>query len=255
MKRFGLIGRSLGHSFSASYFADKFSRERIDAEYLNFELPDIRELRSLIASHPDLCGLNVTIPYKQAVIPLLDELDDAAAVIGAVNTIIIRHHENRIWLRGCNTDAPGFLESVRDLLPSSQIKALILGTGGASLAVKYALESIGVGCTHVSRTPASSGTLSYEQIDEEVLCAHRLVVNCTPLGTHPHPEDCPPIPYRWITTDHMAHDLVYNPGCTEFMRRCAAQGASVRNVLKMLHTQAELAWNLWTQDNQERHGM
>lgn len=117
MKLFGLIGRSLGHSFSASYFAEKFSREGIDAEYLNFELPDIRELRSLIASHPDLCGLNVTIPYKQAVIPLLDELDDAAAVIGAVNTIIIRRGGNRIWLRGCNTDAPGFRESVKGILP------------------------------------------------------------------------------------------------------------------------------------------
>lgn len=254
MKRFGLIGRSLGHSFSASYFADKFSREGIDAEYLNFELPDIRELRSIIASHPDLCGVNVTIPYKQAVIPLLDELDDAAAVIGAVNTITIRHIGSRIWLRGCNTDAPGFRESIKDILPATQVKALLLGTGGASLAVKYALEGIGVKCTYVSRTQAP-GRLSYEHLDEENMCAHRLIVNCTPLGTYPHTEGCPHIPYKWITTDHIAHDLVYNPGCTEFMRRCAAQGASVRNGLKMLHTQAELAWNLWTQDNQERHGM
>ena len=245
MKHYGLIGRQLGHSFSAAYFADKFRREGIDADYRNFQLPDIGELPGLISSCPGLCGLNVTIPYKQAVIPLLDGLDDAAAVIGAVNTIVIRRESERTLLRGYNTDAPGFLESVRDLIPSRPIKALILGTGGASLAVKYALESIGVSCSRVSRT-AAPGQLTYAALTPEIMSEHRLIVNCTPLGTHPDDGSCPPLPYHLVSADHIAHDLVYNPGCTEFMKRCATQGATVRNGLKMLHSQAELAWKLWT---------
>lgn len=245
MRQYGLIGRKLGHSFSVAYFTEKFNREAIDAIYSNYEIDDISKLRGLIADIQSLYGLNVTIPYKQTVIPLLDELDDAAAAIGAVNTIAIRREGDRIWLKGCNTDAPGFLSSVRDMLPHTQTKALLAGTGGASLAVRYALESIGISCTHVSRTPAQ-GRLTYADLDERIMRDHKLIVNCTPLGTSPDTDTCPPLPYRLLTPEHMAHDLVYNPGCTEFMRRCAEQGASVRNGLKMLHTQAEHAWRIWT---------
>lgn len=244
MRLYGLIGRTLGHSFSAAYFADKFRRENIDATYHNFQLTDIKELTRLISEIPNLQGLNVTIPYKQAVIPLLDELDGAAAAIGAVNTIVISRNNGHVRLKGFNTDAPGFLESVRPILPPVPTQALLLGSGGASLAVRHALESIGITCTHVSRTPAP-GILSYADINGRVMREHRLIVNCTPLGTHPDTKSCPPIPYSLVGTGHLAHDLVYNPGCTEFMQRCAAQGATVRNGLKMLHSQAEKSWLLW----------
>ena len=245
MRRFGLLGRTLVHSFSTAYFGEKFRREGIDAEYRNYELPDISLLPPLIRENPDLCGLNVTIPYKQSVIPYLDELDYAAAEIGAVNVVVIERREGRVVLRGYNTDAPGFLESARFCLSDNNpVKALLLGTGGASLAVKYALENVGVLCTRVSRTPVA-GEYAYGDIDEDVVRHTGILVNCTPLGTYPDVGGCPPFPYQYLCEKHVAIDLVYNPPCTQFMQRCAAQGCVVRNGLSMLYRQAELAWKLW----------
>lgn len=252
MQEFGLIGYPLGHSFSGKFFSEKFRREGLPYTYGLFPITDIGELAAMITSRPQLVGLNVTIPYKERVLPYLDSLSDDARQIGAVN--VIRIHDGK--LEGFNTDWLGFAESLSPLLRPDVRNALLLGTGGASKAVAYALRRLGIAVTFVSRNTGKamrdyeSGTeptmIGYDSLDEKVMGRNQLIVNCTPLGTYPKTEGAPAIPYQLITERHICHDLVYNPERTEFMRRCAEKGATVKNGLEMLHNQALLSWEIWT---------
>lgn len=246
MDTYGLIGWPLGHSFSASFFAEKFRNEGLDAQYLNFEMEHVEEgLPELIASTPTLRGLNVTIPHKQAVIPLLDEIAPEARAIGAVNVIrICRRRNGKALLKGYNTDVIGFTISIMPLLRETHKRALVLGTGGASKAVVYGLESLGVATTYVSRTPAK-GRLTYADLTPEVLKDFTVIVNCSPVGMFPHVDECPQLPYEALTPEHLLYDLVYNPAETLFLKRGAEQGAATKNGLDMLHLQALAGWDLW----------
>ncbi|MBP3670440.1 MAG: shikimate dehydrogenase [Bacteroidaceae bacterium] len=243
-KKYGLVGYPLGHSFSKGYHNERFARLDIDAEYENYELSDIAMLRDLVTSDASLCGLNVTIPYKQSVIPFLDEVDGDAEQIGAVNVICIERDENRVRMVGCNSDCIGFRISLLPLLQKHHRKALVLGTGGASRAVVVALRSLGLTVTVVSRTP-QKGQLAYDEITPNILAEHTLVVNTTPLGMSPHTNACAPIPYEYLTSQHLCYDVVYNPEVTLFMQRSAQYGAMVCNGLNMLHEQADAAWKMW----------
>lgn len=245
MEKYGLIGYPLGHSFSATYFTEKFNRENIDARYDNYEMQTIDDLLPLLHNEPELRGLNVTIPHKQAVIPLLDDISDTARAIGAVNVIRIRRNGNSIHLKGYNSDVIGFCQSIRPLLhPELHRHALVLGTGGASKAVVYGLQQMGLSAICVSRTPAD-GRLTYADINAEIMETHKVIVNCTPAGMYPQTETCPSIPYNLLTSSHLLYDLVYNPLETKFMHLGAKQGATVKNGLEMLHLQAEAGWNFW----------
>ena len=242
MFRLGLIGKTLSHSFSKMYFEEKFRCESIPGyTYELFELPDIQQITDFIRQHPDLIGFNVTIPYKQQIIPFLDGLSDEAAEIGAVNTVLIKHIGNQIFTKGFNTDAEGFRQSLNGRkLPK---KALVLGTGGAAAAVTYVLERQGCAYTAVSRD-AKRG-LPYSALTPETVAAHKLIVNCTPLGTFPSINEKPDIPYEGISGEHFLYDLVYNPAETAFLKEGIRRGAEVRNGLAMLHAQAEVAWKIW----------
>lgn len=246
MDLYGLLGYPLGHSFSASFFNEKFRREGIDAEYRNFELPEIGELMELLAELTELRGLNVTIPYKQQILPYLTDLSPQARQIGAVNTVRLVHDSdgNLTELKGFNTDAPAFARTLAPLLPDEAVSALVLGTGGASKAVGAALSWLGIEHRFVSRTPAP-GQLAYNQLSAEIMAANHLIVNTTPLGMHPKTDTCPPIPYELLTPAHICYDLVYNPEETLFLKNAAARGATIRNGLSMLHLQALLAWQIW----------
>ncbi|RPD40833.1 shikimate dehydrogenase family protein [Chitinophaga barathri] len=238
MRLFGLIGFPLSHSFSKGFFADKFRNESITGcHYENFPIPSIEEFPGLWAHHAELEGLNVTIPYKQAVIPYLDELSDAAKAIGAVNCI--RRKDGK--LTGNNTDVIGFSRSLQPLLQPQHTKALILGTGGAAKAVKYSLEQLGITYTEVSR----SGPVQYEALNETMMREHTLIVNTTPLGMYPNVNEAPPIPYEFTGAQHLFYDLIYNPAETQFMKNGAAQGAAVKNGHEMLVLQAEASWEIW----------
>lgn len=243
---FGLIGYPLSHSFSKSYFTEKFEwMKRTDHRYELFPLASIAEFPTLLKQQVDLKGINVTIPYKQAVLPFLDELDSEAASIGAVNVIQIKNGQ----LKGYNSDIYGFELSLRGLLAKSNtaahsLKALVLGTGGASLAICYVLKKLNIDFSLVSRSP-SAHQLSYEQLSPELLKAHRLVVNCTPVGTFPKQDNFPALPYEAITKNHFFYDLVYNPKETLFLQKAKQKGAIVSNGLIMLHLQAEKAWEIW----------
>ncbi len=244
-RKFGLIGYPLGHSFSRQYHNERFSHLGIDAIYNNYELPDIAQLPQLIASDSDIEGLNVTIPYKEAVIPYLDEMDDTARAIGAVNVIRIMHHDEQVHLTGYNSDYIGFARSIAPLLADgTHDKALVLGTGGASKAIAAALRDRGIAVTKVSRHPAT-GQLAYHELDSAVIASHTIIVNATPLGMYPATDACPPIPYELITPAHICYDAIYNPTETTFMRRAALQGAKVSNGLQMLYGQANAAWEIW----------
>lgn len=251
MIEYGLIGHPLGHSFSRQFFTEKFEREGLDADYLNFDIESIDQLPQLIASHPNLRGLNVTIPYKQAVIPYLDELSDEARAIGAVNVIRI----NGSNLKGFNSDIIGFMDSIRPLLKPHHRKALVLGTGGASKAICCGLDKLGLKWRYVSRRASSSsvsnsiaGTppvLTYAEITPSILAEYTVIVNCTPLGMYPRIDSCPEIQYNALTSDHLLYDLVYNPDITLFMRQGRRYGATVKNGLEMLHLQALASWKFW----------
>lgn len=245
MKRYGLLGYPLGHSFSARFFAEKFRREGIDAEYVNFEMPAVDGLRAFIGADPALCGLNVTIPHKQAVVPLLDVLTDEARAIGAVNVIAIGRREGSLRLVGANTDAVGFRRSIEPLLRPCHRRALVLGTGGASRAVVYVLRQLGIEPVYVSRTERQ-GAFTYAALTADVVREYRVIVNCSPVGMYPHTDECPALPYDALTEDHLLYDLVYNPEETLFMRRGRERGATVKNGLEMLHLQALAAWDVWT---------
>lgn len=240
MDKYGLIGFPLGHSFSRGFFTEKFAREGIDAEYVNFEIPDASMLLDVIRDNPELRGLNVTLPHKQAVIPLLDELSDEAREIGAVNVIRVRDGK----LKGFNSDIIGFTESIKPLLQPWHKKALILGTGGASRAIRVGLTRLGIEWTYVSRTPRE-GMLTYSDLTAEVMQQYMVIVNCSPVGMFPKTGEAPNIPYELLTPKHLLYDLVYNPEETLFMQKGRAQDAIVKNGLEMLHLQAIASWEFW----------
>ena len=243
MKQFGLIGLPLGHSFSKKFFSTKFETENIDAQYDLYELQNVLELLDL-KEKPQLCGLNVTIPYKQQVIPLLDELDETAAEIGAVNVIKFIRKDGGLRLKGYNSDAIGFENSISPLLKGCHKKALILGTGGASKAIDYTLRKLGITTTFVSRT-AKDGALTYGQLTKDVMAEYLVIVNASPVGTFPHVDECPDIPYQFLTTRHLLFDVVYNPAETLFMKKGRDAGATALNGEEMLIGQAIAAWEIW----------
>ena len=245
MKKYGLLGYPLGHSFSRNYFNQKFEAERIDAEYLNFEIPEIKEIKNVIKENPELNGLNVTIPYKEQVIPYLDDLDEDARLIGAVNVIkFSKGLFGKVKLKGYNSDIIGFKQSIEPLLKEHHRKALILGTGGASKAVFQGLKQLGVASTFVSRK-AKEYCITYEEITPKVMEQYTVIVNSTPLGMYPNVNACPDIPYDLLTSDHLLYDLLYNPDETLFMRKGKEKGAVVKNGLEMLLLQAFAAWEIW----------
>jgi shikimate dehydrogenase len=241
IRQFGLIGFPLSHSFSKGYFTEKFTREGItNAIYENYPLSQIREFADLCDAHPDFTGLNVTIPYKESVIPFLDDLSDEAKVIGAVNTIHFREGKKI----GYNTDAHGFELSLMPLLRPHHQRALVLGTGGASKAVMYVLDKLGIPGQYVSRNKAQ-GVFAYHDLTDEIISTHTLIINTSPLGMYPYSDVAPSIPYTAISRDHLLYDLIYNPPVTHFMQMGLDRGAQVKNGLEMLHLQAERAWEIW----------
>lgn len=242
---FGIIGRPLTHSFSPTYFNQKFEAENINAEYLRFELPDIGDLMEVVAEYPNLAGLNVTIPYKQQVIPYLDEIDSDAKEIGAVNVIKITRGKGKdIKFKGYNSDCPAFANSLRPLLTPACKKALVLGTGGAAKAVRQGLINLGIEPTYVSRNP-KPGVITYGDLTPEIMKEHNVIVNCTPVGMYPHEDKCPDIPYDLLTPGHICYDLIYNPDTTLFMKKAEAHGATTKNGLEMLLLQAFESWTIW----------
>lgn len=247
-KKFGLLGFPLGHSFSKGYHNERFARWGIDARYDNYELPHIHDLQQLIGSDPQLLGLNVTIPYKEAVIPLLDELDEAAREIGAVNVIRILRNGDNTRTIGYNTDYIGFRNAISPLLKPHHTHALVLGTGGASKAVCTALAHLGLSVQRVSRTPHDNA-VGYEALSPDMMARHTVIVNATPLGMSPHTHTHPNIPYNLLTASHLCFDVVYNPTTTRFMELAAQQGATVCNGLAMLHGQADAAWEIWSDND------
>lgn len=248
MDTYGLIGFPLKHSFSAKFFADKFQHEEIDAEYLNFEIEDINEIRHVILFNQHLRGLNVTIPYKEKIIPLLHEISPEAEKIGAVNTVKVERKPGDMYfyrLIGYNTDYIGFRDSLVPLLnPTVHRKALILGTGGASKAVAKALQDLNISWQYVSRT-SQENRLTYNMLTPEIISTHQIIVNASPVGTFPNSDVCPDIPYHLLTTNHLLYDLVYNPEETLFLKKGKAQGAITKNGREMLELQAEAAWKIW----------
>lgn len=241
---YGLIGYPLTHSFSQQYFNRKFDAESIAARYVNFEIPEIADFPDIIKDNPNLRGLNVTIPYKEQVIPYLDELDSDTAEIGAVNVIKFIRKGSKLRLKGYNSDVIGFTDSLSPLLTPEMKHALVLGTGGASKAVMQALKKLGISATLVSRTPAE-GRYTYSDLTPEIMAENLLIVNTTPLGMYPHMDECPDIPYDQLTPAHLCYDLLYNPDVTMFMRKAAEHGAATKNGLEMLLLQAFAAWNIW----------
>ena len=245
MDKYGLIGNPLGHSFSKGYFNEKFSNENIDAEYVNFEIPTIDDLPAVIAENKNLCGLNVTIPYKEKVISYLDEVTTDARAIGAVNVIRIeRNAKGEPRLIGYNSDIVGFTQSIEPMLESHHKKALILGTGGASKAIFHGLKKLGIEGIFVSRKNMA-GTVQYKDITPEVIQEYNVIVNCTPCGMYPHTDEYPDLPYEAITEKNLLYDLIYNPDQTLFMRKGAERGAKVKNGLEMLLLQAFDSWRFW----------
>ena len=240
MRVYGLIGKNIDYSFSRKYFSEKFEKENLNCEYRNFDIPDIEKFPAIIKEYKP-AGFNVTIPYKEAIIPYLDHLDPHSAKIKAVNTIKIEKDGS---LTGHNTDYWGFLEALKPHLKPNHQKALILGTGGASKAIAYALELLRIEYKFISRNP-ENGQITYSDLDEEILNSHHLIINCTPLGTFPNVDISPNIPFQFISEKHLVFDLIYNPSETKLMRLSARNGAYTLNGLQMLISQAEKAWSIW----------
>jgi len=245
MKKYGLIGYPLTHSFSKRFFTEKFETERIDSTYDNFEIETIQKFPDIIKNNPELIGLNVTIPYKEQVIPFLDELNDSALEIGAVNTVKITRTESGVHLKGFNTDTFGFENSLKQLLKEYHKKALILGTGGASKALKFVLKNLDIEFISASIEELKENEIRYEEIDEKMMAERLLIINATPLGTYPKTDTFPPIPYEFISENHLLFDLVYNPEVTQFMAKGKAKGASVKNGYEMLLGQALKSYEIW----------
>ncbi len=245
MKKYGILGYPLAHSFSKRFFTEKFEREKVDAAYENFEIDNISKFPKIITENPNLIGLNVTIPYKEQVIPYLNELEDAAREVGAVNTIKISRTETEVYLKGFNTDTHGFENSLKPLLKPQHSKALILGTGGASKAVKYILSKLGIDFISASIEELKENEIRYEEIDSRIMTERLLIVNATPLGTFPDVDTSPKIPYELITENHLLFDLVYNPETTKFMKMGLKKGATVKNGNEMLQLQALKSYKIW----------
>ena len=245
MEKYGLIGYPLGHSFSISYFNQKFQDEGIDAVYENFEIPSIDALPEVLDSNPNLRGLNVTIPYKEKVLPFLDSISPEARAIGAVNVIRVTHQGNEIKLKGYNSDVIGFTQSIEPMIDKKwHKKALILGTGGASKAIDYGLRNLGLETVFVSRYERP-GTIQYATITPEVIEEYNVIVNCTPIGMYPKTEECPALPYEAMNQHTILYDLIYNPDETMFMKRGAQYDAQTKNGLEMLLLQAFASWEFW----------
>ena len=247
MKTFGLIGYRLGYSFSKKFFTEKFEAEKLEGyQYVNFELDSIEDFPAIFEQYENIGGLNCTIPYKQQLMRYMDEIDEEAAQVGAINTVkIIREGDGRI-LKGFNTDIYGFENSLRPLLSGKHRKALILGTGGASKAIRHILSKLGIDYVSASiEEQLFDREIRYSDIDTAMIGDHLVIINATPLGTFPKVEACPDIPYEAITADHVLFDLVYNPEVTTFMKKGQEKGAVTRNGLEMLHLQAIKAWEIW----------
>lgn len=242
MHRLGLLGKDISYSFSRGYFKTKFEAEQLPLTYENFDIENISMFPKLLQDNPDISGLNVTIPYKEQVIPFLDKLDKKAKKIGAVNTITI---DSKGKLKGYNTDCYGFKNSIKPLLKKHHKKALILGTGGASKAIAYTLKKQNIKFDYVSRTNKSNVKFTYDTLTIEDIKDHKIIINCSPVGTHPNVNDCPNIPYDGVTNQHILYDLIYNPEETKFLRLGKTQGAQICNGLKMLELQAEKSWRIW----------
>lgn len=238
--RYGLVGKHIAYSFSQGYFTQKFKAlGLVDHSYENFDIADIAAFKALVAQ-TDIKGFNVTIPYKEQILPYLDALDLTAQKIGAVNTI----KRTTNGLKGYNTDAYGFKTSLEPLLQSHHTRALILGTGGASKAIRFVLETLNIATTYVSRRKKQQ-QYTYSELDAAVIAAHPIIINCTPVGTYPNIAEKPPLPYQYIGVQHLLYDLVYNPETTAFLAAGAQQGATLSNGLPMLQGQAEKAWAIW----------
>ena len=241
-KKFGLIGKDISYSFSKKYFTDKFSKDLFDdCSYENFDIKTIEDFPDILKNNPDLKGLNVTIPYKEAIIPFLDSMSEKAFKIGAVNVI---RFTKKGKLKGYNSDWYGFKKSLQPLLQPHHKKALILGTGGASKAVAFALDQLGIFYTFVSRE-ASQNAIDYSLINATTFDNFQIIINCTPIGTSPNTKEFPAIPYEFFTQKHIAFDLIYNPEETNFLKKAKKKGAVTKNGLEMLIFQAEKAWNIW----------
>lgn len=246
-KLYGLIGHPLGHSFSENFFNQKFNSEGIDARYVNFEIPAITDIKNVLNENNNLHGLNVTIPYKEQIIPFLDEIDENAAAIGAVNVIkFIEGKNGTTKLKGYNSDIIGFCDSIKPMIKPCHTHALVLGTGGAAKAVTCGLNNLGIETIFVSRTK-SEDSLTYEELTPEVMNKYKVIINTSPLGMYPHIDSCPNIPYHLLTSEHLCYDLIYNPDVTLFMKNAQRYGADVKNGLEMLLLQAFAAWEIWQQ--------
>lgn len=241
MAKYGLIGHNIGYSFSKTFFNFKFEQENKNDSYENFDIPVVNDLSKILENNPDLKGLNITIPYKESIIQLLDKVDKEARKIGAVNTIKINEDGKLI---GYNTDHYGFAKALMEFLPIKEKKALVLGTGGASKAIIYVLKTMSFEITQVSRTKTKN-TIIYTNLNRDILAQNYLIINCTPLGTFPNINEFPDIPYQYITEEHLVFDLTYNPPETKFMKLSKDRGARVSNGLKMLEYQAKKAWSIW----------
>ena len=247
MDKYGLIGYPLGHSFSISYFNQRFEDEGIDAVYENYEIPSIEALYEVLGLNPELKGLNVTIPYKEKVMQYLDYITPEARAIGAVNVIRVIHDGNDVKLKGFNSDVIGFTKSIEPMLDKKwHHKALILGTGGASKAVDYGLRNLGLETVFVSRYERP-GTIQYGKITPEVISEYNVIVNCTPVGMYPKTEECPQLPYEAMDSHTIVYDLIYNPDETLFMKHAAQYGAQTKNGLEMLLLQAFASWEFWNE--------
>ena len=238
---YGLLGRSISHSYSPDYFNRKFLNENIDAEFVLFDLQNIEQILEIVKTTPNLSGFSVTVPYKQEVIKLLKDISPEAKEIGAVNCVKV----SETGLTGYNSDVIGFRESLKPLLKNrTGLEALILGTGGAAKAVAYILKELLVPFQFVSRTRKNRAII-YEDLDKKILESSRLIVNASPVGMFPHVDEAPAIPYNYLTRDHILYDLIYNPAETLFLKNGRQAGAVVKNGLEMLHLQAEAAWKIW----------
>jgi shikimate dehydrogenase len=240
MRKFGLVGESLTHSFSSSFFAHYFEKEKIEAEYSNYEISSIEEITSVFST-TDLCGLNVTFPYKESILPFLDELADSAKSIGAVNVIEFKGGKKI----GHNTDAYGFQKSIQPFLTNLHERAMIIGTGGASKAVASVFRSLGIDPLFITRTPKAAHQFGYDEINQHMLKACKVIVHCTPVGTCPHIQNVIPFPFEYLSKDHLVIDLIYNPDKTSFLQKAEEMGATILNGRSMLHQQAIKAWEIW----------
>lgn len=242
MKRYGLLGKTLGHSFSKAFFTELFIEKQVDATYSNFELASADVIPDLLKE--ELSGISVTIPYKEAIIPFLDELSPEASAIGAVNCVDFK---DGITI-GYNTDTYGFQQSIKPFLTNKHERAMIIGTGGASKAIAYVLKQLGIDCIFISRQPKGDNQFAYTDINVHMLNACKLVVNCTPVGMYPNVDDCFVFPFEYLTEDHLVVDIIYNPVQTKFLEQAKNAGAQILNGESMLKQQALMAWKIWNDE-------